>query len=61
MCIGCHYIFNNRREEMTGDITTELTEKRGIKFYLTITSSFSVLAYSAIAVLPCGRVFDHVL
>ena len=30
---------NNRREEMTGDITTELTEKRGIKFYLTCNLS----------------------
>ena len=26
---------NNRCEEMTGDITTKLAEKRGIKFYLT--------------------------
>ena len=26
---------NNRREEMTGDITTELPEKREVKFYLT--------------------------
>ena len=32
---------NNRREEMVGDITTELTEKRGIKFYLTCNLSMS--------------------
>ena len=32
---------NNRPEEMVGDITTELTEKRGIKLYLTCNLSMS--------------------